>query len=157
MANLTNNTRGGLPPSRKLFKQFDDAGTEDLDQWRSVFVDVCDPTEYEAAVILAGSWENWTRMKQLWPHFKNVILPSWLEEVEIKIKSMAIRNLCALAKTDKGAASAKWIAEGRYNQRRAGSPSKAEVQKEARIAAGVTTEVEDDISRVVDFKERSDG
>lgn len=155
--NFTNNKCGGLPPSRKLFKQFDESGTEDLDQWRAVFVEMSDPTEYEAAIVLAGSWENWNRMKQLWPHFRNVILPAWLEEVEIKLRSAAIRDMCGFAKSKAGTAAARWIAEGKYNPRRAGKPSKAEVEKEARIAAGVTDEVEDDISRVVDFKERSDG
>ena len=39
-------------PSKALFKQFNPEGKECLDEWRSTFVSVCDPTEYEAGIQL---------------------------------------------------------------------------------------------------------
>lgn len=141
----------GRPFAAGLFKQYDPAGKYDLDIWRNVFIEVGDPTEYQAAIILADSWEQWNQIKKLWPHFRNVILPSWLEEVEIKLRSEAIRSLITQSKSDKGTVAAKWIAEGRHKQRGPGKPSKAEVQKEARIAAGVHDEVADDVARLEKF------
>ena len=71
-------------PSKAKFKQFSDKGTEDLAKWREVFVHICDPTEYGAAIELAGSWEEWQRMKREWPEFRTKILVDWLAEVEVK-------------------------------------------------------------------------
>ena len=139
------------PTYRASFKQFDKNGTNDLDEWRKIFVELCDPTEYDAAIVLLGSWTEWQKMKKLWPSFREIILKEWLDEVEIKLRSQGIKSLCKHAMTDKGSTAAKWIAEGRFNTRKAGKPSKAEVEREAKIAAGVEEEVDDDVERVLQF------
>ena len=136
-------------PSKSKFTQYSDKGTEDLDHWRRVFVDIADPTEYEAALQLAGSWAEWQRMKKEWPEFRDKILIDWLAEVEVKLRSEAIRQVCIHSRADSGAAAAKWVAEGKYKPRRAGNPSKAEVQKQAKIQARIDDEVQDDIARVL--------
>ena len=46
---MTNITR---KPTRKLFKQYNPNGKEDLDKWRKRFVEISDPTEYKAALDL---------------------------------------------------------------------------------------------------------
>jgi len=137
-----------LAPSKKLFKQYDKTGTEDLEDWRARFVEVADPTEYLGAIELMGSWRDWQTFKRNWPTFTNNILPDWVAEIEVKLRAEAIRDLCNQAATAKGTAAAKWIAEGKYRARKAGAPSKAEVQREAKIQARIDNEVEDDIARV---------
>lgn len=137
-------------PTKGKFKQFSDEGTEDLDHWRSVFVNMADPTEYEPALHLAGSWAEWQRMKKEWPEFRDKILIEWLAEVEVKLRSEAIRQVCIHSRADNGAAAAKWVAEGKYKPRKAGKPSKAEVEKQAKIEARIHDEVQDDIARVLD-------
>ena len=110
-------------PTKSKFKQFSAKGTEDLEHWRRVFVEIADPTEYEPAIQLAGSWQEWQRMKKEWKEFREKILIDWL--------------------------AAKWLAEGKYKPRKAGKPSKAEVQKQAKIQARIDDEVQDDIARVL--------
>lgn len=132
-------------PSKKLFED----GVESLEDWRTRFVAIADPTEYRGALELLGSWQLWQEFKRNWPEFRNRILIDWLAEVEVKLRSEAIGNLCEQAATDKGSAAAKWIAEGKYNPRKAGAPSKAEVKRQALIQARVLDEVEDDIARVM--------
>ena len=90
-----------------------------------------------------------TRKKE-WKEFRDVILIDWLAEVEIKLRSDAIGNMCEQALDPKGTAAAKWIAEGRYRPRKVGAPSNAEVQRQAKIQASIDDEVEDDIARVAD-------
>ena len=77
------------------------------------------------------------------------ILIDWLAEVEVKLRSQAVREICVQARDPKGTAAAKWIAEGKYNARKAGKPSNAEVEKQAKIQARIDDEVEDDIARVM--------
>lgn len=137
-------------PTKSKFKQFSAKGTEDLEHWRRVFVEIADPTEYEPAIQLAGSWQEWQRMKREWKEFREKILIDWLAEVEIKLRSEAIRQVCTHARQDGGAAAAKWLAEGKYNPRKAGKPSKAEIEKQAKIQSKIDLEVEDDIARVLD-------
>ena len=133
-------------PTRKLFKQFNPEGVEDLQDWRERIVAVCDPTEYMAAIELVGSWAEWQRFKREWPHFRENILPEWLAEVEVKMRSEAVRNVIMKSTSDAGAA--KWLAEGRYSPARKGRPSKAEVEKQAKIQARIDDEVNDDLERV---------
>ena len=140
-------------PTRRLFKQYDDAGKEDLSVWRDAFVEICDPTEYEGALALVGSWDEWLRFKREWPEFRDVILPRWLDEVEVRIRSGAVKNLCAQAKDPKGAAAAKWLAEGKYIPKQAGRPSKSQIEKEARVQARVANETDDDVARVMEHIE----
>jgi hypothetical protein len=135
-------------PTKKLFKQFDDSGTLDLDEWHNIFVSMCDPTEYAPALELVGSWSEWCRFKREWAEFREIILKKWLEEVEIKIRSDSIRKVVVSSASNPK--SAQWLAEGKYKPTATkGRPSKAEVERAARIEAGVVKEVEDDVRRVL--------
>lgn len=142
-----------ISPSRKLFKQYG-GGTYDLDHFHEVFVGSDDPTEYAAALELVGSWEEWKFLKASWPGF-NKFLQAWKDELEIKLRSEAIRNMCAQAKSEKGTAAAKWIAEGRYNPSVVGRPTKSKIEREIKIQAGIVEEVEDDIERVMESLDTS--
>lgn len=134
-------------PTKALFKQYSDTGTEDLDEWRVKFVEIGDPTEYEAAIALAGSWKEWCRFKKEWKYFAKVILPEWLVEVEIKLRSKAIGTLRTAA-TAGDPVSAKFLAEGKHIPKTAGRPSKDEVERQAKIAAGIEDEEKAELERI---------
>lgn len=138
-------------PTKKIFKQFHPGGTEDLDEWRQIFVDTCDPTEYTAALQLTGSWAEWQRFKKEWPGFSGVILPEWKVEQEIKIRSDAIRSVVLDATSEKSksaASSAKWLAEGRFDSRPVGRPDSKRVAHESKVNDQLAREIEEDIARV---------
>jgi len=137
-----------LSPTKALFKQYNSKGKEDLEDWRRRFVAIADPTEYQGGIELCGSWNEWQAFKRNWPTFKHTILIEWLAEVEVKLRSEAISNLCSQALDPKGSAAAKWIAEGRYKPKKVGAPSKAEIERQAKIQARVFDEVQDEIARV---------
>ena len=137
-----------LPKTKNLFKQYNPKGKEDLADWRRRFIEISDPTEYRGAIELLGSWNDWQAFKRNWPTFKNKILIDWLAEVEVKLRSEAISNICEQALSDKGTAAAKWLAEGKYKTRKPGAPSKVEVERQAKIEARLDDDVQADIARV---------
>lgn len=139
----------GRVATRMLFKQYNPNGTEDIHVWRQVFVETLDPTEYSGAIALVGSWENWEKFKRNWPSFQRTHLDAWLEEIEIKLKSIAIRSLVIEAKSGKNSSAAsKFLAEGRYKDKKAGRPTKDAVLRQTRIDAQVEREIANDLERL---------
>lgn len=137
----------GRLATRVLFKQHSAEGTEDINKWREVFVNTLDPTEYQGGIALVGSWSSWLKFKRNWPSFQRLYLDDWLEEIEIRLKSIAIKSLTADALTNGGAA-AKFIAEGKYKERKAGRPSKESVIKQTRIDAELEKRIANDRERL---------
>ena len=86
-----------LLKTKNLFKQYNPKGKEDLMDWRRRFIEIADPTEYRGAIELLGSWNDWQTFKRNWPTFKNKILIDWLSEVEVRLRSKAIANICEQA------------------------------------------------------------
>lgn len=105
--------------------------------------------EYEFALDLFDSWDHWdTISNKTIPKIKNEI-GRWREELEVKLKSQAIRAIITSSKdTDaKGFNAAKYLAEKGYAPTR-GRPSKDEVERTRRIEAGVNRDLEDDMARL---------
>lgn len=132
--------------TKQQFKQYNPKGKEDLDKWRQIFVETGDPTEYEAALQLVGSWAAWQKFKKDWPFFKNQILPEWLTELEIRLRSKAIRKMVASADDDLNTAAMRWIAEGKYKPD--DKRTAAVKRQEQAIKKGVATEIDEDVRRV---------
>ena len=100
-----------------LFEELADPGSASkpvfkLSDWRKVYVDIADPTGYEAHIVLIGNWEHWQALVENKRFAAE--LEKWNKEVEIKLRSQAIKNLVKQSKTDKGTAAAKWLAEAGY-------------------------------------------
>lgn len=142
----------GRIQAKLLFKQYNKDGTEDISEWRRVFVNTLDPTEYEGGIALLGSWENWQKFKRNWPSFQTMHLNAWLEEIEIKMKSMALRALIMQAPTAAGTAAAKFIVEGKHIDKLVGRPSKDRIEKQLRIDTAVHKEIANDLERMKEFK-----
>ncbi len=145
--------------AKSLFKQYDKDGTEDIQEWRKRFVATLDPTEYAGGIALLGSWENWQKFKRNWPSFKSMHLNSWLEEIEIAIKSKSITNLVkaaigteidGIARMDVGAA--KFLVEGKHQDKLVGRPTKERIEKQLRIETAVQREAANDLDRIKEFK-----
>jgi hypothetical protein len=132
--------------ARKRFKEFDPEGTESIDDWKKVFMDCSDPTEYEPAVRLCGSWSEWERFKRHWPGFA-LILKNWHNELEIKLRSQAVKQI--IAKTDKDVNAAKWVAKGEYKKQTGERTSKTERERENFVRQEVARVVDRDAERVL--------
>lgn len=116
-----------------------------LAEWRKKYVEIADPTGYEACMELLGDWEHWLLLRKnpvLKQHFD-----AWDKEVEVKLRSQAIKNLISISKSEKGQASAKWLAEAGFKIEQ--DKRKKDVkEKEAAVSKEVSEKVAADMARL---------
>lgn len=113
-----------------------------LQEWKDVFLDCRDPSEYSPAMALLGDWEHWLEVRNhalIKPH-----VDKWQAELEVKLRSEAIQQMKQHAKQPGGTAAAKWLADKGYAQegtkKAVGRPKKEEVEvapSTARIAGDI--------------------
>lgn len=117
---------------------------------REVYLNANDPSEYQVALDMVGSWEHWKRLCECDWFMEHVI--KWREELELKLRSSALKAIVNQSVKDgkEAVSAAKYIVEGGWkgvgNKR--GRPSKEEVKREARIQAELSSELEDTMRRL---------
>lgn len=120
---------------------------------RSLYLSELDPTEYEFANKWLWGWDHWQKLSN------NALLKEeidkWREELEIKLRAVAIRSILTNGLGDKVGA-AQWIADGKWKQLR-GRPSKAELAREKRVRERAATEGAEEASRILEFMPRKEG
>ena len=122
---------------------------------KEMYLEIADPTEYEFATQVLGSWEHWQKLCQCsWfaPH-----RTLWQAELEDKLRSEGVAIMREIAQSgNKGAAAAaKWLAEKGFNKEvgmrspsKRGRPSKEEVAAERKAAVKELDETEEDAKRI---------
>lgn len=114
---------------------------------KKLFLAEEDPTEYSFATKHLLGWNHWKRLcenKQLAKHFEE-----WREELELKIRSQAVRDMMNLCASESGNFSAaKFLADRGWDKRAAGRPSKKEREQHLRIEERLSAEFEDDLKRL---------
>lgn len=110
-----------------------------------------DPTEYAFAEKHLLGWQHWKRLNE------NKVLPKhfeeWREELELKIRSQAVRDMQNLCASESGNYSAaKFLADRGWEKRGAGRPSKAEKERHLRVEEKINEEFQADIIRLADRK-----
>lgn len=109
-----------------------------LSDWHDVYIASNDPTEYKAAMTLIGDWEHWVFLRT--SRGMRDIVDGWARELEIKLRSAAISSMIKVSVTEKGQASAKWLAEAGFkmvDKRKKGAKEEEEFVKkevEGRVA-----------------------
>jgi len=107
---------------------------------RRMYLEYSDPTEYEFATAVLGSWDHWTELCDT--AWFSPYVSKWRDELEVKVRSQAIKALQEHGKTKEGAA--KYLAEAGWKpKRKAGRPTKAEVEGERKRQAFIDRELED--------------
>lgn len=109
----------------QLFKEFARVDVKfkpvyTLQEWKEVFLDCRDPSEYSVAMALLGDWDHWLEVRNhpiIKPH-----IDKWHSELEVKLRSEAIQQMKAHAKQPGGTAAAKWLADKGYAQEGAKKP-----------------------------------
>lgn len=105
----------GVRLTAGLFEELNDSGVTPvfkLSDWRKVYVDIADPTGYQAAMALIGDWEHWqliAKSPAFAPH-----LEAWNREVEVKLRSDGLKQLIKQSKGPTGTAAARYLAEAGY-------------------------------------------
>jgi hypothetical protein len=114
---------------------------------KQIYLEYSDPTEYSFAIEVIGSWEHWQTLCKSFvfrPYIKK-----WREELEVKLRSEALKAMRETARNEgsKGTTAAKYLAEKGW-EKKAGRPSKAEIKRQARIDAGIHSEIDEDAERL---------
>jgi len=105
-----------------------------------------DPTEYDFACTYLLGWEQWQRICANKVFTKMV--EKWRVELELKIRSQAVRDIIDQAQSEKGFQAAKWLADRGWDKRAAGRPTKEDVERETKIQADIAEEYEADVVRL---------
>lgn len=115
---------------------------------KRLYLECADPTEYEFATTYLLGWKHWLRIcenKTLRVH-----IDEWRDELEIKLRSKGVKQIINAATGPlANVQAAKWIADRGWSTRGAGRPTKAEIEREKKIQAGMTDEYGADILRLV--------
>ena len=115
-----------------------------LSEWRKVYVDVADPTDYAAALELIGSWDRWLALIES-PAFAKEVDKSRLE-VEAKLRSEGMKQLMKQARLPTGTAAAKWLAEAGFIER--DKRKKKDKQDDEKTLKEAKTKVSEDAKRL---------
>lgn len=122
-------------------------GAKGLPSLKDIYMEVADPTEYDFALQALGSWELWQRLAgPEGPEWFRPYVSAWRMELEVKLRREAFLSMREMAK--KKTDAARWLAEGAWEKRKPGRPSKQEVARERAIAAKVAEGFEDDAVRL---------
>lgn len=124
-------SKSGFEPIWSLYKD-----------WKPIYLEAEDPTEYEAAMRLIGDYEHWLLIRNH-PRLSS-IFDKWAVELEIKLRSKAIKKLVIHSASPNGTTAAKWIAEGGFVMRDKRTKKGKEVEEEVKqeLSARVTEDME---------------
>jgi len=104
--------------------------------------------EYEFAMDTFGEWEHWERIATSFSIKDHV--QKWRDEMTVKLKASAIQQMIkesVVQGTPSALQAAKYVASLGWEVK-AGRPSKAEVNKQAKVAAGVRDTLNSDMERL---------
>lgn len=112
-----------------------------LPSMHAMFMEDKDVTGYTTCMRTVGVWRYWQkiwRSKELKKH-----MDAWVAELEVQLMAEGLQKM---RKSD-SPASAKYLMEKGWDKK-AGRPSKADVEREARRQAMVDNDLADDINRL---------
>jgi hypothetical protein len=103
--------------------------------------------EYEFALDVFDNWEHWVYLAEN-SNLKHKVR-EWREELEIRIKAQAMFTILRQSRDkEKGFQAAKTLVTDEHKEKRRGRPSKEEVERQKKIAAGVNDTLAADMERL---------
>jgi len=115
---------------------------------KQLYLSFDDPTEWEFVQSVLGNWRHWQKL--LGNKRIREYIDQWRMELEIKLRSNAVKQMVKHSKNRDGAA--KWLAEGSWKGKR-GRPSKDEVEREKKIQAGIEQDLDDHWTRLMQVED----
>ena len=120
---------------------------------KKLYIGMEDPTEYQFATTHLLNWQHWVKLngnEYLAVHFRQ-----WREELELKLRSQAVRAIMDQSASESGGfQAAKWLADRGWDKKGVGRPSKEEKEFEMKIKERVGEDYSNDISRMEDFRKK---
>jgi len=105
-----------------------------------------DPLEYNFANKYFLGWNHWKRLyenKLLTTH-----IDSWRDELELKIRSMAVRGILDMTASEQPFQALKWLHDKGWAPKSVGRPSTKEKDREDRFIKSIENDYSQDIARL---------
>jgi|SaaInlStandDraft_2_1057019.scaffolds.fasta_scaffold86029_1 hypothetical protein len=104
--------------------------------------------EYDFAIEVLGSWEHWQKVVNGSKELQEMI-KDWQHELDIRLKAQGIKAIMRHSLDDdpKGLQAAKYLVEKGY-AKRAGRPSKEEIERELKTDAKAAKDRQADLERI---------
>lgn len=114
---------------------------------KRIYLDMEDLGEYEFASAALLGWKHWQRICS--NKLFTALIDEWRAELEVKMRGKAIATIAREATAGGRSAlqAAKWLADRGW-EKKVGRPSKADVQRETEIQAGIASEYSADVVRI---------
>lgn len=112
---------------------------------KRLYLELGDPTEYEFATKYFLGWKHWQRICQNKSISEHV--EQWREELDMKLRSEAVRQTMAMAKGGSYQA-AKFMIDRGWAKRSAGRPSKEEIERNIKFESTMAAEYSADVIRL---------
>ena len=117
-----------------------------LPSLKKLYMQCADPTEYIFATTYLGGWEHWQRIYN--NKLFTEMIDNWRYELELSIRSQALRQVVDFSNTDKGFQAAKLLMEGGWKDKKRGAPSKQEKARELKMQSDMAAQINDDLERL---------
>ena len=113
---------------------------------KRLYLDFEDVTEYEFAIKYLIGWQHWQRLAANKAIAKYINV--WREELELKIRAQAIRDIMDMTAEEKSFQAAKWLSDRGWEKRAPGRPSKLDKQRDDKMQERLDNEFSADIIRM---------
>lgn len=119
---------------------------------KRLYLEMGDPTEYQFANAYLLGWNHWKRLcanKAIREY-----IDEWRDELELKLRCEGVKSMIKSA-ADGNYQASKWLADRGWDNKGAGRPSKADVEKERKFQARASEDFKADVVRL--FGKESNG
>lgn len=105
-----------------------------------------DPLEYDFASTHLLGWSHWQRLCNNKAIRKYI--DEWREELSLKLRSQAVRNIVDMTADEKGFQAAKYVAEEGWRKNSVGRPKKDTSEYDAKVDQRLHEEFGQDVQRL---------
>lgn len=112
---------------------------------KRLYLEMEDPTEYEFANTYLINWRHWKRICD--NKVLRQYIDEWREELELKLRCRGVKEVIKAAEEGTFQA-AKWLTDKGWDNRLAGRPTKAEIEREKKFQSRVSDEFGADVVRL---------
>lgn len=108
---------------------------------KRLFLEMEDVVEYDFATKYLLGWNHWKRIQANKIFSQHI--EEWREELELKLRSQAVRDILDMTADEKSFQAAKWIADKGWEKLQKGRPRTAEKLKEEALLSSIDSDYGD--------------
>lgn len=108
---------------------------------KRLYLSMEDVVEYDFATKYLLGWSHWKRLQENKAIAKHIA--EWREELELKLRSQAVRDIIDMTADEKSFQAAKWIADKGWDKLAKGRPRTAEKVREEALQNAIEEDYKD--------------